>query len=111
MGPLSAWAVSGRLDVGLILLFVVLVSFRIEDLVTRRFVLAGGTHGVVLIEAQRRWLRDRPADIVGLFPLDAIERTTMGMVSDRWQLPDQTLRIGRRHRSTIEAWLAGHTER
>lgn len=110
-GPLSAWAVSGRLDVGLILLFVVLVSFRIEVLVTRRFVLAGGTHGVVLIEAQRRWLRDRPADIVGLFPLDAIERTTMGVVSDRWQLPGQTLRIGRRHRSTIEAWLAGHTER
>ena len=108
---LVAAAVAGQFDVGLMLIFVILVSFRIEHLVTRRFVLAGGTHGVVLIEAQRRWLRDRPADIVGLFPHDAIKRTTMGMVSDRWQLPDQTLRIGRRHRSTIEAWLAGHTER
>jgi hypothetical protein len=107
---LVASAVAGQLDVGLMLIFVILVSFRIEELVTRRFVLAGGAHGAVLIEAKRRWLRDRPGDIVGRFPHDAIERTTMGMVSDRWQLSDQTLGIGRRHRSTIEDWLADHTE-
>jgi hypothetical protein len=35
----------------------------------------------------------------------------MGMFSDRWQVHDQTLRIGRRHRSSLETWLAGHSER
>lgn len=108
---LVAAAVAGQLDVGLMLIFVILVSFRIEDLVTRRFVLAGGAGGVVLIGAKRRWLRDRPGDIVGSFPHEAIERMTMGLVSDRWQLSDQTLRIGRQHRSTIEQPLADHTER
>jgi hypothetical protein len=108
---LVAAAVVGQLDVGLMLIFVILVSFRIEDLVTRRFVLAGGAHGVVLIEAERRWLSDRPGDFVDRFPPDAIERTTMGMLSDRWQVHDQTLRIGRRHRSSLETWLAGHSER
>lgn len=103
---LVAAAVSGQLAVGVMLIFVILVSFRIEDLITRRFILAGGAQGVVLIEAHRRWLRDRPGDFVDRFPPCAIERTTMGMFSDRWQVYDQTVRVGRRHRSTIETWIA-----
>ncbi len=106
MVSLVAMAVAGQLDVGLLLAFVILVSFRIEELVTRRFVLAGGTDEAILIEATQRWLRDRPGDVISRCPPDAVERTTMGMVNDRWQIDDQTLRIGRRHRSTIETWVA-----
>jgi hypothetical protein len=108
---LVAAAVAGQPDVGRMMLFVILVSFRIEDLVTRRFALAGGAHEVVLFETQRRWFRDRPGEIVDRFLPETVDRTTMGMFADRWQIEDQTLRIGRRHRSTIEAWLAGRTER
>jgi hypothetical protein len=106
---LVAAALAGQLDVGLMLIFAIVVSFRIEDLVTRRFVLAGGDVEVVLIGSKRRWLRDRPDEIVDHFPPETVERTTMGMFFDRWQIHDQTLRIGRRHRSTIEAWLHRHT--
>lgn len=108
---LVAAAVVGQLDVGLMLILVILVSFRIEDLVTQRFVLAGGAHGVVLIEAKRRWLRDRPGDFVDRFSPDAVERMTMGMFSDHWQVHGQTLSVGRRHRSTVETWIAENTER
>ena len=108
---LVASAVAGQLDVGLMLVFVIAVTFHIEDLVTRRFVLAGAMRDVVLIEARRHLLRDRPVDIIGRFPPESVERTTMGLFSDRWQIDGQTLRIGRRHRATIEDWLAARVER
>jgi hypothetical protein len=84
-----------------------LASFVAEDRGADKFIVAGGDQ-LVLFD-MKGFFAARPTSVRRHIAPDGLELASIGMFTDRWTLDGHSVSIGRRHRSSIQRWLAGQT--
>ena len=81
------------------------LAFIAEEMTTGRVVIAATDTEAVVFDAARGFPHARPTAVTQRVARGDVLPESMGIFSDRWRVDGRSVRISRRHRAVIHAWI------